>query len=289
MNNLRTLSPEKRGFTLIELLVVIAIIAILAAILFPVFAQAKQAAHKAVDISNLKQQSLALMMYHEDWDGELVRTSVDLDPDGIVGDSYRVYWIQFVYPYVKNAGVFLSPADPKPMPVELDVPVKYNSYISNYAVMPAHDFKTVNESVINTPSDVIFLAQRRSVLMSKSEYKGTSGFWPGEPCTAGIYARKFTIAAMPRGGTYVRMTEQQARKDLPTQLLASDNKINQLNRTYWDIYGNGSVFAMGDGHAKFLPIGATTNPDHFLWGEYFYSQSILPGEDPLQPSGSNCD
>ena len=58
----------KRGFTLIELLVVIAIIAILAAILFPVFAQAKVAAKKAVDLSNTKQIALATVMYSGDFD-----------------------------------------------------------------------------------------------------------------------------------------------------------------------------------------------------------------------------
>ena len=58
----------KRGFTLIELLVVIAIIAILAAILFPVFAQAKQAAKKTAAISNMKQGTLASQMYANDYD-----------------------------------------------------------------------------------------------------------------------------------------------------------------------------------------------------------------------------
>lgn len=58
----------KKAFTLIELLVVIAIIAILAAILFPVFAQAKESAKKSVCLSNLKQNGLALMMYLGDYD-----------------------------------------------------------------------------------------------------------------------------------------------------------------------------------------------------------------------------
>ncbi len=58
----------KKAFTLIELLVVIAIIAILAAILFPVFAQAKMAAKKSVDLSNMKQQGLAIVMYANDYD-----------------------------------------------------------------------------------------------------------------------------------------------------------------------------------------------------------------------------
>ncbi len=59
----------KRGFTLIELLVVIAIIAILAAILFPVFAKARESAHQTSCANNLKQISSAAHMYYEDWDG----------------------------------------------------------------------------------------------------------------------------------------------------------------------------------------------------------------------------
>ncbi|MEP6756569.1 MAG: DUF1559 domain-containing protein, partial [Chthonomonadales bacterium] len=58
----------RRGFTLIELLVVIAIIAILAAILFPVFAKAREAARKATCLSNLKQIGLATLMYVQDYD-----------------------------------------------------------------------------------------------------------------------------------------------------------------------------------------------------------------------------
>lgn len=61
---------RKGAFTLIELLVVIAIIAILAAILFPVFAQAREAARKATCISNLQQIGLAQQMYLQDYDGK---------------------------------------------------------------------------------------------------------------------------------------------------------------------------------------------------------------------------
>src|SRR6266581_8496416 len=64
--------PSRRGFTLIELLVVIAIIAILAAILFPVFAQARESARQTTCLSNLKQIALAGMMYAQDYDETFV-------------------------------------------------------------------------------------------------------------------------------------------------------------------------------------------------------------------------
>src|ERR1700722_12582440 len=59
---------KRRGFTLIELLVVIAIIAILAAILFPVFAQAREKARQIADTSNMKQLGLAFLQYQQDFD-----------------------------------------------------------------------------------------------------------------------------------------------------------------------------------------------------------------------------
>ncbi|HZP81820.1 MAG TPA: prepilin-type N-terminal cleavage/methylation domain-containing protein, partial [Chthonomonadaceae bacterium] len=64
--------PQRKGFTLIELLVVIAIIAILAAILFPVFAQAREKARAATCLSNVKELGLAHQMYAQDYDEQLV-------------------------------------------------------------------------------------------------------------------------------------------------------------------------------------------------------------------------
>jgi prepilin-type N-terminal cleavage/methylation domain-containing protein len=63
---------RKKAFTLIELLVVIAIIAILAAILFPVFAQARESARKTVCLSNVKEMGLGMMMYTQDYDERMV-------------------------------------------------------------------------------------------------------------------------------------------------------------------------------------------------------------------------
>jgi len=93
---------EHRGFTLIELLVVIAIIAILAAILFPVFAQAREKARQAACLSNCKQIGLGVMMYAEDWDESY--------PLFALYPTHAVMWFQMIQPYIKNENVFTCPS-----------------------------------------------------------------------------------------------------------------------------------------------------------------------------------
>ena len=91
---------RNRAFTLIELLVVIAIIAILAAILFPVFAQAKLAAKKASDLSNLKQIGLGTIMYSSDYDDYFARGGYPADYGNVNGYWYS--WREFTMPYIKS-------------------------------------------------------------------------------------------------------------------------------------------------------------------------------------------
>src|SRR5579871_6638620 len=107
---------KRRGFTLIELLVVIAIIAILAAILFPVFAQAREKARQATCLSNLKQLGLAFLMYASDYDGNFPAPITNygashgaIPPTWVVGDPSAPSSAPFVdkggiYPYVKERG-----------------------------------------------------------------------------------------------------------------------------------------------------------------------------------------
>jgi prepilin-type N-terminal cleavage/methylation domain-containing protein/prepilin-type processing-associated H-X9-DG protein len=112
---------DVRAFTLIELLVVIAIIAILAAILFPVFAQAREAARKTACLSNTNQIGLAIMQYTQDydetypmnaWQGEYVGTTDNDTHSAQYGTA--ITWIWEIYPYVKNRQVYICPSDPNP-------------------------------------------------------------------------------------------------------------------------------------------------------------------------------
>jgi prepilin-type N-terminal cleavage/methylation domain-containing protein/prepilin-type processing-associated H-X9-DG protein len=103
---------NRRGFTLIELLVVIAIIAILAAILFPVFAQAKQAAKKTAAISNHKQLILATLQYLADFDGAYPLTQYQTTYDANPANPDAVNGV-LIYPYMKNKDIFADPMDPE--------------------------------------------------------------------------------------------------------------------------------------------------------------------------------
>lgn len=101
-----------RGFTLIELLVVIAIIAILAAILFPVFAQAKLAAKKTAQLSDVKQMALAILMYQNDYDDNYSTAFNPANNGGSwAGSPNPILWCQFVQPYTKNINIFYGPTD----------------------------------------------------------------------------------------------------------------------------------------------------------------------------------
>ena len=111
----------RRGFTLIELLVVIAIIAILAAILFPVFARAREKARQASCSSNVKQLALGLLMYAQDYDERNVAFLVNGAHTGQTGNALAQYmWQEMVQPYVKNWQMFKCPSNSNYGPTYLD-------------------------------------------------------------------------------------------------------------------------------------------------------------------------
>jgi prepilin-type N-terminal cleavage/methylation domain-containing protein/prepilin-type processing-associated H-X9-DG protein len=151
---------RQAAFTLIELLVVIAIIAILAAILFPVFAQARAKARQTACLSNMKQLGTGLMMYAQDYDETLPLNDYvgnGLGPlpgwrDPRAGDS----WCSGIYPYVKNAQVYVCPEallyrDGSVWQSPDKIEDGMVSYLMNYATRG----RTL--AVIPTPADLIFL------------------------------------------------------------------------------------------------------------------------------------
>jgi len=164
---------SNRGFTLIELLVVIAIIAILAAILFPVFAQARAAARKAVCLSNMKQLGIASSMYFQDYDETIYPQYVVLNPT----TGTQAWWQTLIDPYVKhgmqnqgqrsgpNRGILVCPdykaGFPHPSPPTNFGLHPNGSYGPNaYIVVDAAGGQQVYSlAAINAPASVVLLAE----------------------------------------------------------------------------------------------------------------------------------
>jgi len=130
----RTLSRKhsEQGFTLIELLVVIAILAILAAILFPVFARARENARRSSCQSNLKQLGLGFVQYVQDYDertpliyagtNPVTVASVGTATTAIGAASEYWKWMDCIYPYVKSAQVYTCPSDSRAVSYRTYVP-----------------------------------------------------------------------------------------------------------------------------------------------------------------------
>jgi len=153
-------SDARRAFTLIELLVVIAIIAILAAILFPVFAKAREKARQASCLSNLKQIAQSLVMYTGDYESYPMMSSVSTA-------SPRTRWPDLIYPYVKNPQVFLCPsvdANLIAKPFAYDQSVRYGGYGYNYQYLGNSRFPwTRPDADIQAPAETVALADTQGV------------------------------------------------------------------------------------------------------------------------------
>jgi prepilin-type N-terminal cleavage/methylation domain-containing protein/prepilin-type processing-associated H-X9-DG protein len=174
-------SADHRGFTLIELLVVIAIIAILAAILFPVFAMAREKARQSTCLSNQKQLSTAMSMYIQDYDERFPnwRTIVPVTPATPNG---TVTWVENMQPYCKNKNIWICPSDninPEAKILGLgNGTVAENSYWLN-----AYVFRWSGNTPTTPPS--VTLAEinypATSIVLSDGPVNGGQHVWPGPP------------------------------------------------------------------------------------------------------------
>ena len=180
---------KKLGFTLIELLVVIAIIAILAAILFPVFAQAREKARSISCLSNEKQIGLAIIQYVQDYDETLPYANVISTVDGT-----ETRWYQAVNPYVKSGtnlstginagrqtglgGVWSCPSFPTLQSGEYGVSDHLFPPVNN-GNANGLDAPVVGISVLQTPADTIMVVEKGESKVGQPSTDGAHGSgWP---------------------------------------------------------------------------------------------------------------
>lgn len=159
---------RSRGFTLIELLVVIAIIAILAAILFPVFARAREKARQSSCLSNIKQLSLGILMYAQDYDETYMQFGYQIPGMTLGANGTNVCWWRFlVQPYVKNWQIFNCPTA-----TYQDASSSLQQYLNHYG----YNSRIANRrlSDVNEPARVIAI--------------GDAGHWAGDLYDGWLYA-----------------------------------------------------------------------------------------------------
>lgn len=188
---------KRRAFTLIELLVVVAIIAVLAAILFPVFARARENARRASCLSNLKQLGLATMMYVQDYDEAFPNNVISI-PTSTPTSEYpggkwfngSLFWPQLLYPYHKSTQVFACPSG---LIDRVNEP-RIGHYGANQNLMRDEGYVSPKLSVITSPSTTILagdMGQYRIYVSSSSVNDvtnpvGASRYLPGIGAVLGI-------------------------------------------------------------------------------------------------------
>ena len=215
---------SRRGFTLIELLVVIAIIAILAAILFPVFAQAREKARQVSCSSNEKQLGLALLQYEQDNDEFMF----GLKGAPVAGGA-TPGWASEIYPYVKSTGVYKCPDDPTLPNNAVSPPQLPISYVLNRNIMGN------SSAILNAPASTVVLLEGQNIIAdmtNPNELSSAVGNCIGSPSG--------TAAATPPGIEY-------ATGNFPNRSLSLIPRGT--------VHNNGANYLAADGHVKFLMPG----------------------------------
>jgi len=277
-----------KAFTLIELLVVISIIAILASILFPVFAQAKLAAKKTADLSNIKQIGTAVVMYCNDYDDSWPLATY-FNSNEAYGQFYRWSSQLCLGPYIKNTDIFEAPVDhynpdlttypyEQPIPnTRKAAPISYmanalstqtvgltGSQCNYFPSTPAPvsdctgpinpgGWYTLNPSGISTTS-----AEAPSDLIMFTEGSVYSSAWWGCPNT--VNTETFVCY-----GSDVLYGYDALNMALGSYFGSPDANLAKA----WRPYANQSNYEFSDTHAKTLPpgkltIGVLLNPKYWL-------------------------
>jgi len=261
-------SRTKNGFTLIELLVVIAIIAILAAILFPVFAQAREKGRQAVCTSNQKQIGFAILQYSQDYDETLPPTNYN-DPAQPVNPSPTT-WMFIIDAYVKAgypeaaaatnsnvASVFSCPDYAATAVTANATPA--HSYVSNANVMPPWITGTGETAQTNPPLSLAALHAPASVVLIAEAAGGSRIFtWGDDVDTAPIIPGQTAAVFGSCQAIYLRA---RLRHSGGSNYLFGDGHVK------W-FHGPGNSFtAEGTTWYPVLPVTATSN---IVWQQAAY-------------------
>ncbi len=234
-----------RGFTLIELLVVIAIIAILAAILFPVFAKAREKARQASCLSNEKQLGLAILQYSQDYDERYPYGDAN-------GYSYLGRgWGANIYSYVKSTGVYKCPDDSTAQVTglngltgEIDYPVSYGL---NSNLAAPYGGGTTNLAGMTAPASTVLLFEVQGAhqwLTSTNDYSNARNYSSSPSGNGGDGGPGYVDLC---GATDATVKYATGAMGTPEKY-PTNNVVNELSGRHTDA----ANFALADGHCKYL-------------------------------------
>jgi len=246
---------KKSAFTLIELLVVIAIIAILAAVLFPVFATAREKARMTSCLSNEKQIALGLIQYSQDYD-ELMPIGTANYGGQATWWNWGMGWAGQVYPYVKSTAVFTCPDDTQVPTCTGCTEVSYAmNAVVNYNPITKMQLPTITVMLLENTAPMDGSKHTGTVLTNSLETGSVSSSVGWNSATSGW------IAAI-MDGVYTPVGCCSADHLAIGWVGGSNNIANPNNYAGWmedtlnvprHQSNTGANFAMLDGHVKFAP------------------------------------
>ncbi len=220
---------QRRGFTLIELLVVIAIIAILAAILFPVFANARERGRQTACINNIKQLCLGFAQYMDDWKGRMPNVNWTTDTRAVDWAGTKVRKQALIeqgslYPYVKDRKIYICPTDKNKPALQIDGDIR--NYALSYSVNQVMAYKNLD-----------------------------AGFSLNGPTTCLLIIHEARSGENPADAVGINDGYYNWKYGLPNDCSKPNTKTDPIGRCHYD----GTIVGYCDGHAKRMSLDEIEN------------------------------